>query len=878
MARPNLSSMLLTVTALALTTAMATATKASDAPSQPRGNPATAWQAFGDLDGGCDGAVRVIRRAPDGDIYLAGHFESCNGTYSPRLIRYSPGSDSFQAVEPALLDGTVLDLAWYQGELVVAGHYLLAAGGLGGGVLRWNGSGWAPLGVGTAGAFDLADVRALVVHEGQLVAGGAFSSVGGQPAMRVARWNGSTWSPLAAGLGIAIPSQYVTALAVHEGQLVAGGNFSHSGATPGFQNAARWTGAAWQPLGQPGGRVSSLLVDTDGTLVAGGTLLGAGAPVIQVKRWTGSQWAALAPDDQTGFDAPVDALTLHDGTLVAGGSFTTFGPDEVRGLAHWNGSGWTAHSGTTAISTGDVPALLGDGQSLYVAAPLESGQGRGLHWIARLESGWNRLGAPSGQLGFDGPVWHLASDGARLAAAGLFRRAGEVAVPGVALWQGNEWQRLGNAGASSLTGIRAVAFFQDAIYAAGDFFDPSGTQVAAGIARWRGADWEPVIGEGAIAIDAGMVAALHVHEGELVVGGDYTLGGGVGPVGLARWNGSRWALLEDGSGNRGPAAVLALTTHAGRLVAGGNFQQVDTLPASGLAAWDGSAWAGLVTGAQPLPIGALAVWQGDLYAGGDRRLERLQGNQWQSLVAGGTAWNIHSLLGLGDTLWIGGDFQSLDGVAAVALARWDGTELHAVPGTLGSGPSNSFRIVHALAAHEGELLVGGHFRSVDGQRSAHIARLLPDVVDGIDMHLRVPVAQADTDAERVTYRVRLGNRGGAAAVPATLAASAWPQPLAVTWTCEPGAFSSEPCPAESGTGLPAWTAAMAAGAEFYLDLVLDSAPGTVVQRLRLDLSAPPVPGAQNRASAGLTVTTALAEEVLFVDGFESGATDASLAR
>lgn len=860
--------MLFTTSVLAL--AAGNVTHAVDAPTQPARGTANAWQAFGDLDGGCDGPVRVIRRAPDGDIYLAGHFESCNGIYSPRLIRYSPGSDGFQAVEPVLQDGTVLDLAWYQGELVVAGQYLLAPGGLGGGVLRWNGSGWAPLGAGTAGAFDLPDVRALVVHDGHLVAGGAFSVVGGQPAMKVARWNGSAWSPLDAGLGIAIPSQYVTALAVHDGQLVAGGSFAHSGATPGFHNVARWTGAAWQPLGGPGGRISSLLVDPEGNLIAAGTLTAAGAPVHQVKRWSGSQWVALAPDDQTGFDAPVDALALHDGDLVAGGSFTTFGADQVRGVAHWTGSGWAAHPGTTAISAGDVPALLGDGESLYVAGAFESAEARGKHWIARLQGSWHRLGAPSGQLGFDAPVWHFASDGARLVAAGLFRRAGEVAVPGVAIWQGNGWQRLGNAGPASLTGVRAVAFFQDAVYAAGDFFDPSGTQVATGIARWRGDDWEPVVGEGAIAIDAGMVSALHVHEGELIVGGDYTLGGGVGPVGVASWNGTRWALVEDGAGNRGPAPVLALTTHAGRLVAGGDFQQMGTVPASGLAAWDGSAWTGLVTGAQPLPVSALAVWQGDLYAGGDRRLERLQGNQWQSLVAGASGWYIRALVGLGDALWIGGDFQSLDGVAAVALARWDGSALHAVPGELGSGPSTSFRIVQALAMHEGELMVGGHFRSVDGQRSAHIARLLPDMVDGIDMHLRVPVAKADPDANRVAYRVRLGNRGGAAGVPASFTASAWPQPLAVTWTCEPGAFSSEPCPADTGTGLPAWTTTMAPGAEFYLDLVLDAAPGTVVQRLRLDLSAPPVPGADNRASTGLTVSTALAEEVLFVDGFESG--------
>jgi hypothetical protein len=70
------------------------------------------------------------------------------------------------------------------------------------------------------------DVRALaVLPNGDLVAGGLFTTAGGQPANRIARWNGSAWSPLGSGMNNA-----VNALAMlPNGDLVAGGDFLTAG-------------------------------------------------------------------------------------------------------------------------------------------------------------------------------------------------------------------------------------------------------------------------------------------------------------------------------------------------------------------------------------------------------------------------------------------------------------------------------------------------------------------------------------------------------------------------------------------------------------------------------------------------------------------------
>jgi hypothetical protein len=867
----------LSLGAIACSLGLPDVSSADELSSIPRGYQ-TGWQTFGELDGGCDGHVRVARRGPDGNIYLAGSFQTCGGTLSPGLIRYHPASNSFQPF-PAAPEGAVLDLTWFQGDLVVGGFSLNAPGGSSSGLLRWTGSAWSVLGDDAAGALTTGNVRSLAVHEGDLIAGGTFFAATGQGLVNIARWNGVEWSSLGEGLGRSfVSSDRVAALAVHNGALIAAGQFFHSGDTAGFGSVARWNGVNWQPIGWLGASVASLLVDGGGALVAGGAISAGGGPVFQVRRWSGSAWTALAPDDQTGFDVPVDALALHQGALIAAGSFSRFGTTPTPGLARWTGSSWEAHPGTGEVSPGSAHAILSDGESLYAAGEFDAVSARGLHRIARLDGTWHRLGPITGASGIDGSPRSLLSDRTRLVAVGDFYRVGDRFAPGVALWQGENWQRLGLAAPDAQSVVSAVAVYQGDVYVASDFVTPTGKPLSHGIARWRGEDWEPVRDANDIGIDSGSVHAMRVFDGELVVVGYFVLRGHDEPAAAARWNGSRWTVLEDAEGVSLPAGpmIRALEEHNGRLFVGGDFSSVGDQPASGLAYWDGQNWTPIAMGFNTLNTGqvyALAVWQGELYAAGqlgfDVGLARLQGNQWQPLATGlPSQLEIRSLASLRESLWIGGAFTSIAGTSAVALARWDGASFHAVPGTI-EPTQAGFRSIWTLAPHEEELIVGGHFRAIAGQRSAFVARLQPDLLNGVDMYLQVSDVQVDSETGRIHYRAHLGNRGDSAASPASLTSSTWPAAIAISWTCSPGAFSTESCPVETGMGFPSWTTALAPRAEFYLDITLDAAPETVVQQLRMDLVAPPVSGADNRAATGLTVTTALADEVLFVDGFES---------
>jgi hypothetical protein len=73
----------------------------------------------------------------------------------------------------------------YNGELVVAGSFTLEWGaGWTHNIARWNGETWLPFGSG----LDLQGL-ALLVHEGHLYVGGAFTTAGGKVSEYIARWD-----------------------------------------------------------------------------------------------------------------------------------------------------------------------------------------------------------------------------------------------------------------------------------------------------------------------------------------------------------------------------------------------------------------------------------------------------------------------------------------------------------------------------------------------------------------------------------------------------------------------------------------------------------------------------------------------------------------
>src|SRR5215510_7023081 len=111
---------------------------------------------------------------------------------------------------------------------------------------------WQPLDSGVAGGAGSPKVNAVLEYNGDLIAGGGFATAGSQPATNIARWDGTFWNPMGAGLNT------VLCLSTYNGDLIAGNSALVS----------RWDGSAWQTLGTANSAINSLTV-YNGNLIAG---------------------------------------------------------------------------------------------------------------------------------------------------------------------------------------------------------------------------------------------------------------------------------------------------------------------------------------------------------------------------------------------------------------------------------------------------------------------------------------------------------------------------------------------------------------------------------------------------------------------------------
>jgi hypothetical protein len=222
---------------------------------------------------------------------------------------------------------------------------------------RWNGVTWSPLGTGING-----QVRAVCVRpNGDVIAGGTFSSAGGVAAGNLARWNGAAW--------VAMPSvSAVNALlALPNGDVIVGG-------TGGVQ---RWNGAFMLPLGTglglvgPTPFVNALALLPNGDVVVGGGFTSAGGmSANSIARWNGTTWSTFGSGFTGWWSNPASVLSLGvlaNGDVVASGNFLYSGSVPAGGCMRWNGTAWVA-MGTGSPSFANAMTTLPDGALLVGAS------------------------------------------------------------------------------------------------------------------------------------------------------------------------------------------------------------------------------------------------------------------------------------------------------------------------------------------------------------------------------------------------------------------------------------------------------------------------------------------------------------------------------
>lgn len=333
---------------------------------------------------------------------------------------------------------------------------------------------------------------------------------------------------------------------------------------------------ALPPGGALGGRVAALGTFR-GDLVAGGEF---SEPASHIALWTGAGWMPLG----AGFNGGVDALHEFEDRLVAGGSFTHSGTQPVAGIAAWDGATWS---------------------------PIGPGLKHGAAALA-VYAGELIAGGSFGVARWDGAAWHSQSaplrveelrvhDGYLLAAGGTYCGF-ECVLPRVDRWNGFMWEAMGTLPAGGWYPAMSVAVHGGTVFAG--VANSSGVPVQ----RWDGVNWSPA---GIPPMNWFSVKALATFRGDLIAG---ALVYPFQTSGVRRWNGKNWAELGRGTNGAG----IALMVHDGLLVVGGDFTTAGGQSSPYWARWGCTCYADCTNDAQ-LTAADFACFQtqfviGDPYA------------------------------------------------------------------------------------------------------------------------------------------------------------------------------------------------------------------------------------------------------------------------
>lgn len=588
---------------------------------------------------------------------------------------------------------------------------------------------------GGALALGSGSVDAIAVDGSRIYVGGTFSEIGGISANNVAMFDRATgaWSPLGTGTSNGITGSYcfVTDIEVSGNDVYVGGFFTRAGGSS-VHNVARWDGASWHPVGSGmnTGSYARALEMHQGELIAGGTFTivdQAGDTIKGLARWNGSQWSDVGPGLRNG-PYPNDVMSLLSrGTeLFVGGLFLHANDSTVGGLLQWNGERWRSLSDTLGfvpIVTELADAPNGD---LYVGGAFgrdyRSSDRPSFNNIARWDgTQWHRLGEGMRRpFGVSAPLGALviAPDGVVYAGGDLVDSAGRLAVNSVARWDGTEWHTMEQG---LYYGIEAMAVIDGGVLAGGSF-TRAGSVDAHGLALWNGSAWRKW--EGEISQAGGDVYCSAVDsEGRLYVAGKFSMAGGMPVNNVARWDGTAWSALGTGVGST--INSISIGPDGDIYVAGGFgfIGRAGEAATFNMARWDGQQWHPVGDSTNGGQVFAMAHTAAGFVSGGSFRfgeeqhgVARWDGSRWQPLGEG-LRGLVNALLVRGNDLYAGGGFSGYGDLPLYNIARWDGTSWSPLGDVVPTGGA-----VRALAANGDDLFVGGNFSRISSLQAANIAR------------------------------------------------------------------------------------------------------------------------------------------------------------
>ncbi len=541
-----------------------------------------------------DETINAVATAPNGDVYVGGYFNYIDDVPARSIARWDGTRwhavdggiydlSDFAGAEPS--DAYVYGLAFApDGTLYVGGQFSRADTNAVRNIARWNGTAWSALGAGIGSAGFGTQVATLLFHGGKLYAGGDFDQAGTVAAQHIAVWNGTAWSALGSGMSEDARFEPVVRSLLGDGDgILAAGDFTSAGERE-IRGVARWNGAAWSAVGAAGKQIASDYLEVralarapEGGFVAAGVIDTADAEmtVFGITRWTGERWASLGAGVAQYGNTPAEVraiATTADGLVFIGGRANYAGGIPVNGTQEY------VYHISRFSAIGSQARRFPRQLKQAVPAPWRC--------RTRYKEGiflWDR----------------------RLGRRALVYAHGELFIGGHFQTVHDRTTPLGKAG--SYTAVHNLVSYT--------FADGSWNLV--------GPDYHPGVTTNGFSGFGTDVHALAYVGGGLYMGGTFNRAGGVSVTNLARYDlpTNSWSAIGGLGGEE--LAVFALDVYGPDLFVGGTFTRVDTAQARFVARYNtvGKAWTTLGSGMRwyndrYTSVSAVAVNADGVYLGG----------------------------------------------------------------------------------------------------------------------------------------------------------------------------------------------------------------------------------------------------------------------
>jgi hypothetical protein len=142
-------------------------------------------------------------------------------------------------------------------------------------------------------------------------------------------------------LGDGLDTSCFTIDIASNGDVYAGGDFTTAGGLSA-NKIAKWNEISWSTLGSGlNDTCYTISIDSNDNVYAGGLFITAGgSSANRIAKWNGSSWSSLSSGLQGGDFPFCRTIEVVNAGIYAGGKFSTAGGVSTNNIAYWNGTQW----------------------------------------------------------------------------------------------------------------------------------------------------------------------------------------------------------------------------------------------------------------------------------------------------------------------------------------------------------------------------------------------------------------------------------------------------------------------------------------------------------------------------------------------------------